>query len=121
MANQDINIDKVFEANKGVDTLYQTSDGQVFIRKNRAKLHANSLSQGKQKLTEITRQVKGMEVTDAEELNLKSADDIIDWAKASESVGMLTAFLQAENNRRKPRVTVVEALENRIEQLKDKS
>jgi hypothetical protein len=47
-----------------------------------------------------------------------SADDIIDWAEQSDSLDTLQEYLKAENDRKKPRVTVVEALEKRLEELK---
>lgn len=118
MSKAKIDTEQIFKENKDVNVLYKTADGQVFIRENRAKLHANSLPNGKQKVVEVKIDIKDIDVNQPEELDLTSADDIIDWAEQSDSPDSLQEYLKAENERKKPRVTVVEALENRLEELK---
>lgn len=118
MGKVQVNTDQIFKENKDVNVLFKTSDGQVFFRENRAKLHANSLPKGKQKVVEVKKDIKDIDVNQPEELELTSADDIIDWAEETDSKHSLQEYLKAENDRKKPRVTVIEALENRLEELK---
>lgn len=100
------NVAKAFENFPETDTVYATSDGQVFLNKNRAELHATP----KGKVQTFTRGVSEQEKSTKTNVvpNVKTTVEAIKQVTTLEE---LKAF---ESDSRK---TVVEALEKRTAEL----
>lgn len=90
---------------------FKTADGQTFKTQNYAQLHANSLS---------NKSVVPVNADDSKEpalLLLDKADEIISFANDTEDADALVIYLENENGRKKPRTTVVDAIEARLNEL----
>lgn len=109
------------------NTLFETADGQRFHTKNYAQLHARTLKV--QKIKEINAAPAAnvsddVDTDDADNQDLidqsaplKDAKEIIEFAKSTEDADALVIYLEAENGRKKPRTTVVAAIELRLNEL----
>jgi len=100
------NVAKAFENFPETDTVYATSDGQVFLNKNRAELHATP----KGRVQTFTRGVSEQEKS-AETNVVPNAKTTVEAIKQVTALEELKAF---ENDSRK---TVLEALEKRKAEL----
>ncbi len=99
-----------FEKHPSVRNVYVTSDGYLFLSKNRAEIHAGKL----QTVYEFANE--GNSLTDITTLNLPEASKLI---KSLESLDELQRMLKAENVQEKPRKTVATLLEKRIVELQN--
>ncbi|MBV7268374.1 hypothetical protein [Winogradskyella luteola] len=108
--------DKLFKDYPNAEKGYVTNDGNAFLSKNRADLHASS--DEKLKVTEFENENSGVadKNNDASD-TLSKADDIIEFAKTADAESA-KKYLDAENEAKKPRKTVVEALKARLDELK---
>lgn len=95
---------------------YKTADGQTFESYNYAKLHARSLKNSTITPVESTSSEGDQDNSQGPEL-LTKADEIIAFAKDTEDADTLVLYLEAENGKKKPRVSVVEAVEARLIEL----
>lgn len=100
------NVAKAFKNFPETDTVYATSDGQVFLNKNRAELHATP----KGRVQTFTRGVSEQEKS-AETNVVPNAKTTVEAIKQVATLEELKAF---ENDSRK---TVIEALEKRKAEL----
>ncbi|MCC2590357.1 hypothetical protein [Chryseobacterium sp. MFBS3-17] len=109
-------MDSLFKEKPELMEYFQTSDKQNFYNENLARNHARSLKD--QTVERVVR--PAAEVAEAEgttELKTAAADIIA----LTESMDLDTAnkYLDAEISLAKPRKSVVEALENRINELEN--
>jgi|GEM_PF-4441547 len=86
---------------------YTTADGQKFVTENYAKLHAASLSNKSVTKSGGNTQPK----------LLTKADQIIAFATESTDQDALVVYLEAETSLKKPRVSVIDAIEGRLTEL----
>ena len=101
-------MDNLFKDKPELQEYFETSDGTKFYTENMAKNHARDLED--KKVTHVTRP--------EEESAKETAADII--AKAPEmDLDTANEYLDAETSLAKPRKSVVEALENRINELEN--
>ncbi len=101
-----------FKTYTDADKAFITNDGNAFLSKNRADLHAASKKE--LKVIEFSNENTGSEADDDKP---SSAAEIIEFAKTAD-LEASESYLEAENKSDKPRSTVIKALEARIEQLK---
>ena len=110
----------VFERYPGVDKVYVTTDGQAFFDEVYAKNHANvrklevfTICRSKID-AEAPEQGGGSEIIEA--VKLKTAKELIADIEAAETVEIVRAILEAEDNGSK-RKSVLEAAAKKIDKL----
>lgn len=100
--------ENLFKQYPNLEEYFETSDGQKFFKETAAKTHARTLED--KKVTAVNR-------ADFEQ-KPKSANEIL--ALVSEmDLETAQSYLEAENELKKPRQSVVGALEERIKELEN--
>lgn len=108
---------KVFDT-RTEDELFAVSDGQVFVDKNRAELHAGEKLKVYPVKRDEVEEPKNKDGKDDSNTDNKSASDLlIEEVNKNENVTELTTLLEAEKAKKRPVKKVVEAIEARLEVL----
>ena len=106
----------VFKEYPSAKSLFATTDGQFFLDKNRANLHAGA----KGNVIEIENEFEAHSKSnskDSDSIKPKSADTLIEEAKTIESIDLVELAKEVEA-KGKNRKTVIEAYDTRMEELK---
>lgn len=102
-----------FSQNKEVKEIFYTTDGQPFLMENRADIHAKT-----SKLDVFVFKNLNEQSESNDEINIDSSAPVLIGAiQLYSDVEKLKLFLSKENEKAKPRTTVVAALEKRIAEL----
>ena len=104
----------VFKRFPNENKVFVTSDGQAFLNESHAKNHAKTNRTGKElKLETFLREGNKQPEGDKP----KTAEELLTTINAATEVGAVQAILETENAAKKPRTTVVQAAEKKIEEL----
>lgn len=102
-----------------VSELHATTDGQYFLDRNRADLHARSVKKIKVYTIEAS-EIDDLSNSDgSDDLSSETAKTLIKTIKTIEDIEKLKLFLKQEKDG-KNRSTVIEAIESQIEDVNNK-
>jgi hypothetical protein len=94
---------------------YITSDEQVFTSKNYAILHSNTLG------NKLVKEIGEDQEATADQTKVKplltNAKEIIDFITDCEDLDLIEQYKQAELDKNKPRVSVLDTIEARTEDI----
>ncbi len=121
---------EVFKQYPNTEALYATSDGQFFLEKNRADLHANENKLSVMNIekdwtistasagsaTKSAADVSKDETEKSSEHHL-SVDELQEKVKACTDTAELKQWLEEEQKLEKPRKTAIACLEKRLKEL----